>query len=162
MKAHIYILCILMLLERRKDNGFVPFTLFDHRITKAHSADGGLVLVSTDNATGEEYPVITLTADSRMPEGSWKELFKEIWTATLGPSHDSNDDITEILAAAQAAYEAAEGEPQAGRYVVVEWPRSQALEDEPGFEENAYLADEEAFGSCAYFVDEQWLAETGL
>ena len=46
-------------------------------------------------------------------------------------------------------------------YVVVEWPDSQELVNEEGFEENCYLVNDargvEEFGSCAYFVNKAWL-----
>ena len=46
-------------------------------------------------------------------------------------------------------------------YTIVEWPDSQELMNEEGFEENCYLVNDakgiEEFGYCAYFVNKEWL-----
>lgn len=45
------------------------------------------------------------------------------------------------------------------KYVLVQWPDSQALMEYEWFKEECSLADEDKFGSSAYFVPESRIAE---
>ncbi len=38
------------------------------------------------------------------------------------------------------------------QYILIRWPESQELMDEPWFDEEAVLANDERFGSSAYFI----------
>lgn len=128
-------------------------------------SDQSLTLYSGHGKTLTDF--LTVTGEEDWPDGIWDDIFRGLYVSTLRQTQDTNDDIDDMLAMMDQVFNqgktVGESRPKSSRYIVVEWPDSQALMGLDGFSENAYLVDDEQgledFGSSAYFVDEEWLEQ---